>query len=104
MVNQLKNCWEIKGCGRANGGNKVKEFGECNASKEGLGHSCWAIAGTLCGGEVQGKRDQKTKNCMACEVFKLYHRHLGPHGQDIVRDYPEENAKYMDKLVDAMKD
>ena len=34
-------------CGREAGGAKVAELGECIVSKEGFGHSCWGIAGTL---------------------------------------------------------
>ncbi len=44
---ELLNCWEIMKCGRQKGGKKVNELGECIASKEGMGHSCWAVAGTL---------------------------------------------------------
>ena len=58
------NCWEFKKCGRQPGGAKTQELGECpastnvkadgmNSGKNG-GRSCWAIAGTLCGGKVQG--------------------------------------------------
>ncbi|OIP23129.1 hypothetical protein AUK22_10000 [bacterium CG2_30_54_10] len=50
----MKNCWEIKKCGRETGGPKSKELGVCVAAREELGHSCWMIAGTLCGGAVQG--------------------------------------------------
>ncbi len=103
MTNTLKNCWDIKGCGRSTGGHKVKELGECIASKEKLGHSCWIVAGTLCGGEVQGEIGQKRKNCMECKVFKLYHRDLGPHGKEVIEKHPEEHAKYRDILVDVMK-
>ena len=50
MSERLKNCWEMRGCGRERGGSRAKDLGECIASREQLGHSCWAIAGTLCGG------------------------------------------------------
>jgi hypothetical protein len=64
----LANCWEIKKCGREKGGPNVPDLGECIVSKDAMGHSCWAVAGTLCGGEVQGTAAQKEKNCMLCEV------------------------------------
>jgi hypothetical protein len=76
-----QNCWEIKKCGRQAGGNKVKELGECIAAKEtrvnGVhggkngGRVCYALAGTLCGGKVQGTYASKLANCMQCEVYKL---------------------------------
>ncbi|MBI5409060.1 MAG: hypothetical protein HZA14_06810 [Nitrospirae bacterium] len=75
------NCWEIKKCGREPGGAKSKEMGICPAVTEvscnGLnngknaGRICWAVAGTFCGGKVQGDFAQKSVSCMSCEVFKL---------------------------------
>lgn len=58
------NCWQVKKCGREPGGAKTAELGICpaaaevalsgtNGGKNG-GRACWAIAGTLCGGKVQG--------------------------------------------------
>jgi hypothetical protein len=75
-----KNCWEMKKCGREQGGSKAAEFGVCpaasdtssdgdNGGKNG-GRLCWALAGTFCGGKVQGDFAQKQISCMACEVFK----------------------------------
>ena len=73
------NCWEFKKCGREPGGAKVKELGVCpvvkeertdgiNGGKNG-GRACWAIAGTFCGGEVQGHFVQKLGNCQQCEFY-----------------------------------
>lgn len=74
------NCWEIKNCGREPGGSKVAELGVCPAatdtSSDGLnggkngGRTCWAVAGTFCGGKIQGSFAQKEFTCMRCEVFK----------------------------------
>lgn len=74
------NCWEIKKCGREPGGNRTDDLGICPAaSAEGIdglnggknaGRICWTIAGTFCGGKVQGDFAQKTVSCMTCEVFK----------------------------------
>ncbi len=93
-MGSIKHCWTIKGCGREKGGPKVADLGECVASKEGLSHSCWAIAGTLCGGEVQGTAAQKEHNCMICEVYKSYHRVVGTEGQQVVSQFPDEEARY----------
>lgn len=75
-----QNCWEFKKCGRQVGGEKVKELGVCpaagNKSTNELnngtngGRICWAIAGTLCGGKVQGSYADKQLSCMSCEFFK----------------------------------
>jgi len=74
------NCWEFKKCGREPGGAKVAELGVCaaatvaavngcNNGKNG-GRSCWAIAGTLCGGKVQGSFAEKLGNCLKCEFYQ----------------------------------
>ncbi len=55
----LKKCYELKNCS-----NK-----ECSCyGKEAM--RCWQIAGTFCGGKVQGAFAQKYHNCTGCEVFK----------------------------------
>lgn len=75
-----RNCWEIKKCGREPGGNKTHDYGVCpapadkssdgvNSGKNG-GRVCWAVAGTFCGGKVQGDFAQKSVSCMSCDVFK----------------------------------
>jgi hypothetical protein len=74
-----QNCWEFKKCGREPGGLKVAELGVCpaaqetkangiNAGKNG-GRACWALAGTFCGGKVQGSFAEKLSNCMQCPFY-----------------------------------
>ena len=99
----LKQCWEIKGCGRQTSGPKVAELGECVASKEKLGHSCWAIAGTLCGGEVQGSAAQKEGNCMRCEVYGMYHRTVGTEKAAVIAQFPDEHRKLQDLVISRFK-
>ena len=76
---QKKNCWEIKNCGREPGGEKSAELGICpaalgkeydgvNGGKNG-GRCCWAIAGTFCGGEIQGTFARKLQSCLACPFY-----------------------------------
>lgn len=75
------NCWEYKKCGREPGGKNVRDMGVCPASTErsldgihrgdNAGRSCWIIAGTFCGGKVQGSYASKMNNCADCEFFKL---------------------------------
>lgn len=66
------NCWEFKRCGREKGGAKANELGVCPAYPD-QGTNCAKIAGTLCGGVVQGTWAKKLKNCMQCEFFKSPH-------------------------------
>lgn len=84
---QKLNCWEIKKCGREPGGVRTGDMGVCPAASDtaanGLnggkngGRICWAIAGTFCGGKVQGEFAQKQVSCMSCEVFKQIKREEG---------------------------
>ena len=75
-----QNCWQFKKCGREPGGVKIEELGICsaasderydgnNAGKNG-GRYCWKVAGTLCGGTVQGTYAQKLINCVSCDFYK----------------------------------
>lgn len=81
------NCWEFKKCGREVGGAKVAHLGVCPAAttsqvnevhggKNG-GRSCWAVAGTLCGGVVQGSFAAKLANCQACDFYKTIRQEEG---------------------------
>ena len=82
-----QNCWELKKCGRELGGAKVREFGVCPAATEtraeGIhggkngGRACWAITGTLCRGETQGRFVDKAKGCLRCDFFELVQRDEG---------------------------
>lgn len=78
--NRKSNCWEFRKCGREPGGVHVGDLGVCQAATEerldGIhggrygGRSCWVIAGTLCGGMVQGTFAQKYRNCEICEFYR----------------------------------
>lgn len=75
------NCWEFKKCGREPGGRRVAELGACPAASStalhrandghGGGRACWVLAGTLCGGTVQGSFAAKLSNCRACDFYRL---------------------------------
>jgi len=98
MSDLYKNCWEILNCEREEGGSKVGEFGECRASVEGLGHSCWALSGTFCDGKIQGTMSQKEPICMKCDVYQQYNRETGKDGKIISAGFPEEQEIY-EKLI-----
>ena len=82
-----KNCWEIKKCGRHEGGEHVHDLGICPATKEkrlhgvhdgeNAGRACWVVAGTLCKGEVQGSFAQKYKNCERCDFYQSVRKEEG---------------------------
>jgi len=66
------NCWQEKRCGREKLGAKVKELGVCPAYTMNAGEACWLVAGTFCGGEIQGTFAEKEHNCMRCDVFQKF--------------------------------
>lgn len=57
------NCWEFKRCHRER---------SCPAFPD-HGHHCARVAGTLCGGKVQGAFATKLVNCMECDFYKSAH-------------------------------
>jgi hypothetical protein len=79
-VPEKQNCWELKDCGRTPGGSKVADLGVCPAANDRIhdgvnggknaGRFCWAVAGTFCGGKVQGTFAEKQGTCLTCEFFK----------------------------------
>lgn len=81
MSGRIDNCWQYMKCGREPGGTKVDELGVCPATVDtsydkinrgvNAGRICWAVAGTFCGGIVQGKFADKRKSCIRCDFFKL---------------------------------
>ncbi len=78
------NCWEHKKCGRQPGGHKVHELGVCptatNSELNGAhggtnaGRACWVVAGSLCGGKIQGTYAKKLLNCWRCDFMKAVKR------------------------------
>jgi hypothetical protein len=44
-----------------------------NGIHDGLnaGRACWVVAGTLCGGKVQGSFASKMSNCKVCDFYKV---------------------------------
>lgn len=75
------NCWEFMKCGREPGGINTEKLGVCpasvklkahgiNSGKHG-GRACWAIAGTCCGGNIQGTFAKKFHDCVKCPFYAL---------------------------------
>jgi hypothetical protein len=87
------NCWQFKNCGREPEGANVPKLGCCPAaieeSTEGIngghnaGRCCWVVAGTYCGGKVQGTLAAKLLDCMHCDFFTLVVRSEGRQYQGV---------------------
>jgi hypothetical protein len=77
---ERQNCWEFKNCGREPNGRSARDLGICAAATttklDGIhrgmngGRSCWAVAGTLCDGVVQGIFASKLPTCLQCDFYK----------------------------------
>ncbi|MFH1723485.1 MAG: two-CW domain-containing protein [Elusimicrobiota bacterium] len=94
----LPNCWEIMKCGREPGGVNAGHSGVCPAFPD-YGHSCWGVAGTVCGDDAPGTFAGKKWGCLDCEVFKRYERLSGICGEQLEREYPEEVRRFADLMV-----
>ncbi len=82
------NCWEYMQCGRGPKGPKAKRLGVCPAALEkrldrihggiNSGRACWVVAGTFCGGTVQGSFARKQVACKRCDFYnKVHHEEEG---------------------------
>ena len=78
---ERSNCWETMKCGRQPGDENAEALGACPAAMpneyvDGVnggkhyGRCCWAVAGTLCRGQVQGTYAKKLVDCLGCEFLK----------------------------------
>ncbi len=63
------NCWEFMKCGREAGGANAERLGVCPAYPD-HGTHCAVIAGTLCGGVVQGTFAAKISSCLKCDFLR----------------------------------
>jgi DNA-binding XRE family transcriptional regulator len=67
-------CWTVKSCSK-------QSRADCPAWEFQLGHLCWFINGTVCGGEVQESWHKKMRTCRKCNVFgSLMPDFLAPSG------------------------
>jgi hypothetical protein len=91
------NCWEFKKCGRQPGGHKAMDLGVCpvtvsqdlHGAHDGTnaGRACWVVAGSLCGGRIQGTYAQKLSNCWRCDFMNAVKKEEEPgmHGFSATR-------------------
>ena len=93
---ERKNCWECKNCERQPGGRNVTELGVCPAAiadafdgvnGQNAGRYCWAVAGTLCKGEIQGTFARKFRNCLACSFYLSVERDEGSAFTLLLEDF-----------------
>lgn len=61
---ERKPCWDAKNC-------PPQKRDQCPAYEFNLGHLCWFVNGTVCGGKPQKTWGQKIVSCRECEMLKL---------------------------------
>ncbi len=98
------NCWEFKKCGREPGGAKAGEMGVCPAATDATalganhgtngGRICWAVAGTFCGGEVQGTFAHKRMTCLGCDFFRCVEAEEGLEGFELLKSGQNYDCGY----------
>ena len=66
------NCWEFMKCGRDKGGVVSIDKRSCPAYPY-YGKNCAQVAGTLCGGEIQGIYAMKIFDCVKCTFYNSRH-------------------------------
>ena len=76
-VPKIQNCWEAKRCHHK---EKCPAYHEkkLHGVHDGInaGRACWVVAGTRCGGTIQGEFAQKVGSCMRCEFYLRVDREL----------------------------
>jgi nucleoside-diphosphate-sugar epimerase len=87
MAKTKQNCWEFMNCGRGPKGKKAGTMGICPAAREkrldkvhggiNSGRACWVVAGTFCGGTVQGTFARKQVACKRCDFYKKVNHEEG---------------------------
>lgn len=82
----LATCWEIKKCTE----KKCPVYGQRHSR-------CWQVAGTHCGGVVQGKFAKKYGSCESCEVYAL-------STQDAIAETTETFNNMMHIIADTHAD
>ena len=105
-----KNCWEFRKCGREPRGERVHEYGSCPAATEtrasgvnggrNAGRTCWAIAGTMCGGKVQGTYASKIANCQTCEFYQRVHKEIKEDNSSRIIDIVLERTTELEREIE----
>ncbi|MDW7771833.1 MAG: NAD-dependent epimerase/dehydratase family protein [Desulfobulbaceae bacterium] len=77
MKTKKLNCWEIKKCGRGPGSDRnpcpaaIEERLDGVHGGKNSGRACWVVAGTYCGGKIQGTHAAKFDVCKNCDFYQL---------------------------------
>jgi len=113
MSTKKINCWEFMKCERQSKGKKAEDLGLCPAAVdssfdginngENAGRICWAVAGTCCGGKVQGTFAEKRRSCVTCDFYKHVQEQEGTSiaNQKLLKFFSEDRTGKL--LLDMTK-
>ncbi len=92
MTRKKLNCWEVMKCGRGPGKLLSGKMEICPVAAEKrlngkhggrqAGRACWVVAGTFCGGKVQGTFAKKFNACKTCVFYKKVRAEEGDDFQE----------------------
>lgn len=111
MSTKRLNCWEFMGCKRGPGGAEADANGTCvaamDSSYDGIntgknaGRICWAVAGTCCGGEIQGTFAEKRDSCTSCPFYRLVQEEEGTSGaaHKLFNYFSKDDRKFLASKV-----
>jgi serine/threonine protein phosphatase PrpC len=93
MIEKRINCWEFMKCGREPGEVNARRLGICSAAvdttfngfNQGInsGRLCWLVAGSFCGGMVQGTFAEKFVSCKQCKFYQKIHSEKGTTNESV---------------------
>jgi CRP-like cAMP-binding protein len=98
-------------CQREPGGAKAAEKGVCVAAMDSsyggindgknAGRICWAVAGTCCGGEIQGTFAEKRDSCTNCSFYRLVQEEedTSNTGLKLFNYFSEDERKFLASKV-----
>jgi serine/threonine protein kinase len=99
------------GCKRGPGGAEADANGTCvaamDSSYDGIntgknaGRICWAVAGTCCGGEIQGTFAEKRDSCTSCPFYRLVQEEEGTSGaaHKLFNYFSKDDRKFLASKV-----
>ena len=111
MSTKKLNCWEFMRCNREPGGERAGENGTCVAatdlsydginSGKNAGRICWAVAGTCCGGEIQGTFAEKRDSCTGCPFYRQVQEEEGTSNtaHKLFNYFSEDEQKFLASKV-----
>jgi PAS domain S-box-containing protein len=92
----LAKCYEVMKC--------AKEECPCHGKSD---TRCWQVAGTFCGGEIQGQFAEKYESCATCPVFRNavpdHHMRIGEQFNNMMHILESKNREFIEACRSAQQ-